>query len=68
MKWCGNLAASMECHGERSVDTGHSHGVPSEVGVVGKRHTSGVLLGISVDLWSVCIKQMRRTVEMSFAQ
>ena len=25
---CGNLAASMESHGLRSVDTGHSHGVP----------------------------------------
>ena len=39
------------------------HGV---VGVVGNRHTSGVLLGLSVDLWSICIQRMRPTVELSF--
>ena len=38
-----------------------------KVGVVGNRHTSGVLLGLSVDPWSISIQRMRPTVYVNLS-
>ena len=58
----------MECHEElvnAVVDTLMEYHEKSELGR--NRHTSGVLLGISLDLWSICIHRMRPTVDVNLS-